>query len=173
MGIREPADIRRHAAYHEAGHVIADLVFGFRFTSVTIRPGESGEYDGGVYGGTRGRARDLAVVQLAGIAASAKMTGTETGETRNLFDDDRADIATAQAFIDNWVVFLSRTYGEASYREKLWDEAEQATRILVDRNWRPIEVIAGALLEKETLSHDDVIRLVKERCPDFRFGERA
>ena len=50
MEIQEPEPVPRHVAYHEAGHVIADLVLGFRFTLVTIRRDESGEYEGIVCG---------------------------------------------------------------------------------------------------------------------------
>ena len=172
MEIKEPEQFRRHTAYHESGHVIADLVSTYRFTYVTIRPDESGEYEGVVYGSTRGRARDLAVVQLAGIVAAAKMAGYDPWENPPRFDDDSADIATAGNFIDNWVAFLAKTYGESSCKEELWDKTEKTTRLLVDRNWKPIEVIAEALLEKETLSHDDVIRKLKDRCPDFKTGEK-
>ncbi|MCK9593271.1 MAG: hypothetical protein M0Q91_14805 [Methanoregula sp.] len=173
MEIKEPEQVRRHLAYHESGHVIADLVFGYRFTFVTIRPDDSGEYEGMVYGSTRGRARDLAVVQLAGIAASAKMAGSDPWETLPRFDDDNVDITTAGIFIDNWVAFLSRTYGESSYKEQLGDETKEKTRLLVDQNWKPIEVIAGALLEQENLSYDDVIRILKEQCPDFTLGGKS
>lgn len=171
MAIPDPEFSRRHAAYHESGHVIADLVSGYRFTSVTIRPYESGEYEGGVCGSRRGRARDLAVVQLAGFVASARMAGYDPWENPPRFDDDRADIAAADSFVDNWAAFVSRNYGESSLKENLWDEIEEKTRELVDRNWKPVDVIAGALLEKETLAYDDVVRILKDRCPDFKIGE--
>lgn len=164
----EPEFIRRHAAYHEAGHVIADLLYGYRFTYVTIRSDEPGEYEGVVYGSTRGRAQELAVVQLAGIVAAAKMAGGDPWEHPPRFDDDSADIATAGTFIDNWVAFLKKTYGESPYRERLWEETEMKTRLLVDGNWDAIDCVAGALLEQETLSYSEVIRLLEERCPDFR-----
>ena len=172
MEITEPELIRRHMAYHEAGHVIADLIYGYRFTYVTIRPDEPGEYEGVVYGSTRGRAQDLAVVQLAGIVTAAKMAASDPWKNPPRFDDDRADIATAGNFIDNWVAFLAKTYGESSYREQLWDETEKKTRLLADQHWKAIEVIAGALLEKETLSYDDVIRILKAECPDFTPGKK-
>jgi hypothetical protein len=171
MAFPEPELSRRHAAYHEAGHVIADLAAGYRFTSVTIRPDASGEYEGVVTGSSRGRARDLAVVQLAGIVASARMAGYDPWENPPRFDDDSADIATADRFIENWAAFVSRTYGEPSVREQLWHEIEDRTRLLVDANWEPVGVIAGALLDRETLSYDEVIRLLKERCPAFTPGK--
>lgn len=168
-----PELVRRHSAYHEAGHVIADLAFGYRFAVVTIRPDESGEHEGAVYGSTRGRARDLAVVQLAGIVASAKMAISDPWEIPSPFEDDHADIAAAGSFIDDWVAFLARTYGAAALKEQLWDETRKQTRLLVDQNWNAIEVIAGALLEKETLSFDEIIRILKERCPDFPPGKKS
>ncbi len=172
METREPELFRRHTAYHQAGHVIADLVSGYRFTFVTIRPHVSGEDDGAVCGNARGRARDLAVVQLAGIVASAKMTGRDPWENPDQFDDDSADIAAARTFIDDWAGFLSKTYGESSLKEQLWDEIGNKTRLLVEQNWIAIEVIANVLLERETLSYDDVIWILKDQCPDFRIGEK-
>jgi len=170
MEIGEPELFRRHTAYHQAGHVIADLVSGYRFTVVTIRPYVSGEDEGAVCGNARGRAQDLAVVQLAGIVASALMTGRDPWENPEQFDDDSADIAAARIFIDDWAGFLFRTYGESSVRDHLWDETKNKTRLLVDQNREAIEVIASVLLEQETLSYDDVIRIVKDRCTDFAFG---
>ena len=172
METREPEQFRRHTAYYQAGHVIADLVSGYRFTFVTIRPDVAGEDDGAVCGNARGRSRDLVVVQLAGIVASAKMEGRDQWENPDQFDDDSADIATAGNFIDNWVAFIDKTYGESSYRKQLWDEIANKTRLLVEQNREAIEVIAGALLEKDTLSYDDVIRILKAECPDFRIGEK-
>lgn len=168
----ETRDFQRHAAYHEAGHVVANLVSGYRFFVVTIRPDESGEYEGSLYRSARGRARDLAVVHLAGIVASAKMTGCDPWENPGPFDDDKADIAAAGDFIDNWVAFLARTYGESSLKNQIREEIRNSTRVLVDENWNAIEVIAGALLEKETLSYDDVIRILMDVCPDFRIAEK-
>jgi hypothetical protein len=161
---------RQHAAYHEAGHVIADLILGYRFTAVTIRPEDSGEYEGAVSGSARGRARDLAVVQLAGIVASAKMAGADPWENPPRFDDDSADIATAGDFIDDWAAFVTKTWGEPVFRQQLWDETGKRTRELVDGNWNPIEVMAAALLERETLSYAEVIGILRERCPEFRAG---
>jgi hypothetical protein len=172
MEIHEPELVRRHTAYHLAGHVIADLVAGYRFTVVTVRPDVSGDADGAVSGNARGRARDLAMVHLAGIVASAKMAGHDPWEDTDRFGDDRADLAAARTFIDDWAGFLLRTFGESSLKKQLWDEIENSTRLLVDENRTAIECIANALLEKETLSYDDVIRVLKDQCPDF-FGEKS
>lgn len=173
METPDPELFRRHAAYHEAGHVIADLVFGYRFTFVTIRAEDAGEYEGVVYGGTQGRAQDLAIVQLAGIVASARIAGSDPWEYPPRFDDDNTDIATSDTFLDNWAAFLSRTFGGSSGRIQLWDETEKKTRVLVDQNWRAIEIIAGTLLDRETLSYNDVIRILKDTCPDFKIGEKS
>lgn len=172
MEIQQPDMFRRHTAFHESGHVIAVLVSGYRFKDVTIKPDESGDDDGGVCGNTKGRARDLAVIQLAGIVASAKMMGRDPWENPFLSDDNSTDIATAHNFIDNWIAFLSKTYGESSYKEQIWDDIKNKTRLLVDQNWKPIEVIAGALLERESLTFDDVTRILKAQCPDFIIREK-
>jgi hypothetical protein len=173
MEIQQPEIFRKHTAYHESGHVIADLLFGYRFKFVTIKPDEFEGYDGVVYGNAKGRACDLAVVQLAGIVASAKMIGCDPWENPYLFDNNSTDIATANNFIDNWVEFLSKIYGESSYKKQIWDEIENKTRLLVDQNWKPIEVIAGELLKMETLTYDDVIRILKVQCPDLIIREKT
>lgn len=168
----EPEPFRKHAAYHEAGHVIADLVFGYRFRFVTIRPAGPEGDDGAVYGFRRGRAKDLAVVELAGIAASAKLAGRDPWTGTDRPEDDLADLDAADRFIDNWVVFLTRTYGEAPYREKIVGEARETTRLLVARHWNAITAVAEMLLAKGTLTYDDVVRLLKDRCPAFVAGKK-
>lgn len=173
MEISGSDDLRHHAAYHEAGHVIADLVYGYRFRFVTIRPPEPGGDDGSLYGSVRGRARDLAVVQLAGIAAAARRAGHDPWEDQGRSGDDRDDVAAADTFIDNWVAFLARTYGKAPYRDRIRAEIQDRTRELVDANWNIISVIAEELLERETLAYDDVTRILKERFPLFRPRERT
>jgi hypothetical protein len=173
MGNQELELFRRHTAYHQAGHVIADLLSNYRLMFVTIRPDASGEDDGAVCGNARGRAQDLAVVQLAGIVASAQMTGRDPWEKPHQFDDDSADIAATRIFVDDWAGFLSRTYGESSLEEQLWDEIRNKTRLLVEQNREAIEGIANVLLERETLSYDEVIRILKDRCPDFTFGGKS
>jgi hypothetical protein len=152
MEIQDPELFRRHTAYHESGHVIADIASGFRFKFVTIKPDEIEGGDGGVCGNTRGRASDLAVVQLAGIVASAKMIGCDPWENPSRFPDNRSDIATAHNFIDNWIEFLSKIYGESSYKKKICDDIKHKTELLVNQNWKSIEVIAGSLLKKERSS---------------------
>lgn len=42
----------------------------------------------------------------------------------------------------------------------------------MNQNWKPIEVIAGALLKMETITYDDVIRILKAQCPDFIIREK-
>lgn len=163
---------RKHTAYHESGHITAALISGYRFRFVTLKPDESGGDEGGVCGNTRGRARDLAVIQLAGIAASAKMMGYDAWENPDQFDDNRNDIITATNFIENWVAFLAKTYGDSSYKEQIWHEIKMKTVLLVDQNWKAIEIIAEALLEREYLTFEDVIRILKAQCPDFTIRER-
>jgi ATP-dependent Zn protease len=172
MEIQQPDMFRRHTAYHESGHAIADLVFEYCFTFVTIKPDESGEDDGGVCGNTKGRARDLAVIQRAGIVASAKMMGCDPWEYPYLSENNSTDIATARNFIDTWVAFLSKTYGESSYRQQIGDDIKNKPRLLADQNRKPIDGIADVLPEKESLTLDDVTRILKAQCPDFITREK-
>ncbi len=173
METREPVLIRMQRAYHQAGHVIADLVCGFRFTAVTIRPEGSAEDDAALYGNVRGRAGDLAVVQLAGVVASALKTGGDPWDNPDQTDDDRTDIASARIFIDDWTGFLSRTFGESSLKEQVWDDVTKRTRLMIEQNWTAIDVVASVLQEQETVSYDDIIRILKERCPDSPFGGKS
>ena len=173
METREPGLIRMQRAYHQAGHVIADLVCGFRLIAVTISPEGSAEDDTALYGNVRGRARDLALVQLAGVVASALKTGHDPWENPDQTDDDRTDIAAARTFIDDWTGFLSRTFGESSLKEQVWDDVTKRTRLVVEQNWTAIDVIASVLLEQETVSYGDIIRILNERCPDSTLGEKS
>jgi hypothetical protein len=173
METHEPGRIRMQRAYHQAGHVVANLVCGFRFTAVTIRPEGSGENDTALYGNVRGRARDLAVVQLAGVVASALKTGRDPWDNPDQTDEDRADIAAARIFIDDWTGFLSRTFGESSLKEQVWDDVTKRTRLMVEQNWTAIDVVADILQEQETVSYGDILGSLKARCPDSRFGEKS
>jgi hypothetical protein len=48
--------------------------------------------------------------------------------------DNRPDCGAANRFVDYWVVFLKRTYGEDSYRDQIWDEIKKTTMLLVNEN---------------------------------------
>jgi hypothetical protein len=167
MDTRDPEILCRHRAWHEAGHAIASLVYGYRFPGISIRPGEPADEEESVWGSMRGRARDLAVIRMAGIIAAARMGGYDPWEDPPRFDDDSADIAMAREFIDNWAGFVSRTYGETGVRERVTDEADRTTRQLVEEYWIPIVAIADALMERETLAYAEIVAILKERCPGF------
>jgi hypothetical protein len=60
-------------------------------------------------------------------------------------------------------VDLSKRYpgGRSRDRDVIWRP----------QNKKPIEVIAGELLEHETLTYGDVIRILKDMCPDLIAGK--
>ncbi len=126
-----------------------------------------------MHGSMRGRARDLAIVQLAGIIASARVAGTDPWETPPRYDDDSADLTAAEGFIGDWAAFVAKTYGGSPPRDQLWITAEKETRELVDRNWQAITAIATALMERKNLSYDEVTRLLKDRNCEPRAGTRT
>lgn len=167
MKTEQPEIIRKLTAFHESWHVIADSSFGYRFIFVTIKPNDLEGYNGIVYGRANGRACDLAVVQLAGIVATAKLIGCDPWDNPYLFGKNNPDITTADKLIDQWGDYLLKTYGKHLYGRQIWNEIENKTRLLVNQNWKPIEIIAGALLKIETLSYDDVIWILKAQCPDY------
>lgn len=172
MKTLNPEILRKQTAYHEAGHVIANLSFGYRVQAATIKPNEYDGYEGVVYCNANGRACDLAAVNLAGIVATAKMIGCDPWENPYLFDNNSTDIATANNYIDKWVKFLSKTYGESPHRKQIWGEIENKTQLLVNQNWKPIEAIADALLKMEILTYDEVIGILNAQCPDFIIREK-
>jgi hypothetical protein len=44
---------------------------------------------------------------------------------------------------------------------------------MVEQNWTAIDVIASVLLEQETVSYGDIIRILNERCPDSTLGKKS
>jgi len=167
MRIQQPEIFRRQTAYHESGHVIADLSFGYHFKVVTIKPDDFEGYNGIVYGSANGRACDLAVVYLAGIVATARLIGCDPWDNPYLFGNNNSDIISANKLIDQWVKFLLQTYGKHLHGKQIWDEIQNKTRLLIDQNWTQIEIIANALLKIETLTYDDVLWILKAQSPDY------
>ena len=145
MRIEQPEIFRRQTAYHESGHVIADLSFRYPFKFVTIKPDDLEGYNGCVYGSTYGRACDLAVVKLAGIVATAKLIGCDPWDNSYLFGNNNSDITTANKLIEQWSDYLLKTYGKHLHWKQIWNEIENKTRLLIDQNWKQIEIIASAL----------------------------
>ena len=153
---------REATAYHEAGHVVALIVQGLTFTSATIKPDEDTNSNGAsrhppVYGyyydGMRDRramARKMAVASCAGYPAE-------------LLANPRADEALSEEDYDS-VVDLIRDHGIGPRGGFIGDDATWAwierlkreARKLVLANRQKVERVALLLLERETISMQDV-----------------
>jgi len=149
---------RRAAAYHEAGHSVARvLACGLPAGAVRI-------HARGGSGSTRGTGRPLIlrgrsgvsgfpVYALAGVFAEARAMRVRPGLA--LFIGGRADMEAAAHAVD-WLV----ERGYATSKHDAWNQAERLTRRFVRANWRAIERVARALLERRSLTARQIAGLL-------------
>lgn len=146
----DPVSLRLAAAYHEAGHAVMALSLGRLIQKVTILPGKSpfGEVRLGVCEIRKGRSKaskdaleDEALILLAGMVAEARFTGQycrhgaaqDLGNLRRLLHN--------RASSENQLDRLQR---------RLLDKTEHLLRD--ERHAKAIELIAGELIQKTTIS---------------------
>jgi hypothetical protein len=144
-------------AYHEAGHAIASIDLGFRFTEAVIKKDGTGYVGPGVrlprhwghhfspHGRERGE--DQIVLFAAGPVAQAHLTGSRLyglGQPETL----RAD----------WSQIKLRYDALEPGADLEW--LVQRSRVLVARRWREIEFVATALVQQSRLSAADVVEHV-------------
>jgi hypothetical protein len=144
-----------HIAYHEAGHAVIAFRLGYEVKWVTIKP----RY------GSLGRAEithgnpspDDIRIDLAGPLAEALVNSASFDEMIQL--GARGDWQWARRSTRNFVAL-----GFINGREKgiLIDELLHETRALVRRDKQAIARVAAALLERKTLTGDDIKRIVGE-----------
>ena len=175
---------RERTAYHEAGHAVLMLALSpdASLIGVTIEPeGDSlglTRFDGALMQRGKELVLDNACVLLAGRGAeqrfAGRIDGTDDGATSDL------QRATAQVWsaIVEWgmdeefgpIVLeacTSATSGwlvdEAHRRlQKILKQAVAETDRLVERYWPDITILAKVLLEKGSLSGDDVLLILPE-----------
>jgi hypothetical protein len=157
-------DERFVVAHHEASHAVAHVVLDIPFDYVTIVPtGESEGHLTNLAGDTNpidyeefddDRDFPWCVSTVVGPLGEARATCVrETGsdanceafEERAYSDNDDGDIAHLSR-----VLFLPPVL-----MAQLWEQGRE----FVNDNWDYIQRVATALLEHETLSHDDVRQL--------------
>ncbi len=170
---RELAEI----AHHEAGHAIAAHVLGLDFGETTIVPGEDGWH--GPYAGLcevpdpvpppRCGVNHRERVRLLGRFLTALWAGP-AAEVR--FNDptaylDRSQFCTPD-FFDSLHALRRGPYpGQRSddaydtfNMQVFWDVIEQRAERFVKAQWDVIQAVAAALLERKTLSRDDVVKVI-------------
>ena len=148
---------RARTAYHEAGHLVIGMLFGFRCSSVSIRPDEMRGSLGRVVplGGHAGQAAvDLGrgaverwlCVLFAGYAAEVRFAPDARNAAREgaRGDDEQAEDYLERAGIAN-----------DSTRHLL----RARTAELVEEHWATIESVARALLKHEEFDAGEVERI--------------
>jgi ATP-dependent Zn protease len=132
---------RQRIAYHEAGHAVVVLRLGYKLKDVTIKP--NGRAEGMTnYEKRGGLVSDGIKIILAGSLAESLFDGKVSLKTDGSGNDWRA--------IRKW-------YPEFCARDVR--EIGEETKLLVQRHREAIARVARALLERETLTGDDVKRL--------------
>ena len=183
------ADELRARAFHEAGHVVVTSALGLAdITSVTIAEGD--DHRGQVEtnprpaafeeavrdGGGRHLLRLVALGAAAGAAAEHEALGgfrlDAFGVLACLADPDAAGAFMYLATLPQvgpesvgpgsdaaGVLAYLATLPRADRESASMDVAGSATEILRGR-WAAVEALASALVERETLTHDEVRRLL-------------
>jgi hypothetical protein len=156
---------RKTRAIHEAGHAVAAVCHNIGFKYVTLIPG-------GVPGDTlenpshghiklkpMPRSAGLGlwerrlIVCLAGPAAHHKLH-----PYAHWLGYAAGDIGTASDIIKN-IYFQHGKVAEAHY-----EYAKARATALIENNWQQVEAVAAALIERDTLTSDDVRRAMFARA---------
>jgi len=148
---------RARTAYHEAGHLVIGMLFGFRCSSVSIRPDETRGSLGRVvplevHGGqvaveiSREWVERWLFVLFAGYAAEVRFAPDARDAAREgaRGDDEQADEHLERA-------------GMANDSTRLLLRARTAE--LVEQHWAAIESVARALLKHEEFDSDEARRI--------------
>jgi AFG3 family protein len=181
---------RSIVAHHEAGHAVAGwfLEHADPLLKVTIIPRTSGALGFAqylpkeVYLQTQDQIMDIVCMALAGRAAEEIFFG---GVTTGASDDLRrvTDMVYSTIQIygmnprlgqlafpkDPNAMFEEKPYSEKTARamdeeaKQVVDEAYQRTLVLLREHKDDVERVAALLLDKETITHDDVLELVGPR----------
>jgi hypothetical protein len=148
---------RARTAYHEAGHLVIGMLYGFRCSSVSIRPDEARGSLGrviplDVHGGRvsigddRGALERWLCVLFAGYAAEVRFAPDSRDAAREgaRGDDEQAEDLLVRAGIAN-----------KTTRHLL----RGRTASLVEQHWTTIESVARALLKHEEFDAREVVHL--------------
>jgi len=183
---------RRILAYHEGGHALMAHLMGgaSELQKVTIvSRGQALGYtfhlpEEDRYLHTKEELQDWMVVALAGRAAEEVVFGRVTNGAANdlekvtdiarhmVFDWGMSDSVTSRTMrADNYALSEATKQLRDDEQARLTDGAyEEAVRLLT-KHRAPLDWIAAALLEKETLVRDQVLELFSDVGPESRASE--
>ncbi|MCX6685074.1 MAG: hypothetical protein NTV10_00235 [Methanoregula sp.] len=159
----------KHAAYHEAGHSVAYIVMELDFGGATIIP----EYDQEGNGITAGHTIPLTppakfgmnehgIVDYAGPVAEAKYRHCTVFQC--FCEKSANDLAHATEMRDKLIAFETlqcAAGGEPPESKRDIDlRFEHNAKLIINRHWNWVHAIAQALLEKKTLTYDEIIDII-------------
>lgn len=168
-------------AYHEAGHTLAAHLLGFKVDYVTIDPEKCAEGAKGDFKWSKGPDKDLfgAFKQIMISAATEAGKCIEGGWEMPLSESDMEDGVRFEEAATEWggweeifpdlVGFFDvpRCVGFA-----VDNKIEELTAYIINEFRPQLEIIANSLLEKKTLSGQDIHDLMKLNNEDlFNFQE--
>jgi ATP-dependent Zn protease len=147
--------LREHTAYHEAGHAVVAFRLGYEIKKVTIKRsrGSLGRY---VCSTPRRNSPDEIKIDLAGPLAEALVNPSNELIELGSRGDWRSIRRSTREF--EALRFIGDDEGDILIEELLHD-----TRALVRRDAEAIARVAAALLKHETLTGDDIKRLMEGR----------
>lgn len=154
----------RLTAHHEAGHAVAGAVLGHPFAYVTIRATDDAA--GHVRGLVGDRQplnydefdedadREMCIEYMAGSLAEARAAYLDPSNRDSLED---LELAMRMSGGDWDLGYLSSVlYLAHPYLDEVWAD----TKILVEEQWPAIHAVAVALVDRETLTHGEVLAIV-------------
>jgi cell division protease FtsH len=183
---------RRVLAYHEAGHALMSHLMGeiAPVQKVTIvSRGTALGYTLNLpaedrYMESKEELIDMLKIALAGRAAEFVVFGRVTNGAANdlekateiaramVFEWGMSDVATSRTMrADNYALSEDTKRMRDNEQARLTDEAYSEAVRLVDLHRRPLERLTRALLQRETLNRDEVLKLLADVEPVSRASE--
>ena len=161
---------RARTAYHEAGHLVIGMLYGFRCSSVSIRPDEARGSLGRVVpldahggqmaiGNSRRAIERWLCVLFAGYAAEVRFAPDARDAAREgaRGDDQQAeDLLVRSGIANNSTRHLLRA----------------RTASLVEQHWATIESVARALLKHEEFDASEAVRICEQDEAAASYGRR-
>ncbi len=183
---------KRILAYHEAGHALTAHLMGDLMPVQKVTIVGRGEALGLAYYlptedrylHTKEELQDVMKVALAGRAAEELVFGRVTNGASNdlekvteiarrmVFDYGMSDLAAARTMrADNYGLSEETKRMRDSEQARLTDDAyEEAMRVLV-KNRAALDLLANALLEKETIERDELNAMFDDLAVESRSSE--
>ncbi len=158
-------------AYHEAGHVVACVVLGFKLVKVELLPAGNGRFVGEWWPSkTRQRIEDEIVLTYAGPAAQRIFYGRPV-RVAATFSVTICGGRRAGAWDESdgsWILLLAwrATKAEPAATAELCRRLDARAHRLVVASWPAVELVARELVSRRELSGDEVRGLVRQAMPD-------